>query len=74
MAKAGNDPAGTSGSQFFIVVSATAPRTSCHPDYALVGEVVDGMDVVDEIARTATSPTVSAGGVGVHRARDDRRE
>lgn len=47
MAKAGNESAGTSGSQFFIV---TGPGgASLDPDYALVGRVAAGMDVVEKI-------------------------
>jgi cyclophilin family peptidyl-prolyl cis-trans isomerase len=50
MAKTGNEPVGRSGSQFFVVVAADASLT---PDYALVGEVTEGMDVVDAIAELA---------------------
>jgi peptidyl-prolyl cis-trans isomerase B (cyclophilin B) len=49
MAKGGADPAGASGSQFFIVVSDRTEEVLTTPDYALVGEVVEGLDVVDEI-------------------------
>jgi peptidyl-prolyl cis-trans isomerase B (cyclophilin B) len=48
MAKTGAEPAGTSGSQFFIVTPADAGLT---PDYAIVGKVVDGMDVVERIGK-----------------------
>lgn len=47
MAKTGEAPPGTSGSQFFVVVGADA---GLPPDYALLGEVTEGMDVVDAIA------------------------
>lgn len=47
MAKTGTEPAGTSGSQFFVVTGAGG--ASLTPDYALVGEVADGMDVVRRI-------------------------
>jgi peptidyl-prolyl cis-trans isomerase B (cyclophilin B) len=47
MAKAGNEPAGASGSQFFVV---TAQDAQLPPEYALVGKVVNGLDVVDAIA------------------------
>jgi cyclophilin family peptidyl-prolyl cis-trans isomerase len=47
MAKTGEEPAGTSGSQFFVVTGEGA--ASLTPDYALVGEVTEGMDVVDKI-------------------------
>ena len=46
MAKGGTDPAGSSGSQFFVVTGAEA---GLPPEYALVGNVSDGMDVVEEI-------------------------
>jgi len=46
MAKAGDEPAGTSGSQFFVV---TAEDAGLPPDYAIVGKVMDGLDVVDKI-------------------------
>lgn len=50
MAKTGAEPIGRSGSQFFVVTGADAGLT---PDYALVGEVTEGMDVVDAIADLA---------------------
>ena len=43
MAKTGAEPAGTSGSQFFIVTGASAAQLG--PDYALLGKVTKGMDV-----------------------------
>jgi len=46
MAKAGNDEPGTSGSQFFVV---TAPDARLPAEYAIVGEVTDGMDTVTAI-------------------------
>jgi peptidyl-prolyl cis-trans isomerase B (cyclophilin B) len=46
MAKAGNEPAGTSGSQFFVV---TGPNVQLTPDYAILGTVTDGLDVVEKI-------------------------
>ena len=46
MAKTGAEPAGTSGSQFFVVTAADARLP---PDYAIVGKVVDGLDVVERI-------------------------
>ena len=47
MAKSGTEPSGTSGSQFFIV---TGPNgASLTPDYALVGRVSEGFDVVQKI-------------------------
>lgn len=50
MAKTTAEPIGRSGSQFFVVVGADAGLTA---DYALVGEVTEGMDVVDAIAALA---------------------
>ncbi len=48
MAKTGAEPAGTSGSQFYVV---TGEDAGLPPDYALVGEVSEGMDVVDAIGQ-----------------------
>jgi len=47
MAKSAAEPIGRSGSQFFVVVAADAGLT---PDYALVGEVTEGFDVVKAIS------------------------
>jgi cyclophilin family peptidyl-prolyl cis-trans isomerase len=52
MAKTGADPAGTAGSQFFIVYGDGAQVLP--PDYGILGEVSDGMDVVQKIADTGT--------------------
>jgi len=46
MAKAGNEPPGTAGSQFFVVTGAGSGLT---PDYALLGKVTKGMDAVQAI-------------------------
>lgn len=46
MAKAADEPAGRSGSQFFIV---SGPDAQLPPDYAYVGEVTDGLDTVAAI-------------------------
>ncbi len=46
MAKAPSEPAGTAGSQFFIVTGKTSSLT---PDYAIIGTVVRGQDVADKI-------------------------
>lgn len=53
MAKTGTDPAGASGSQFFIV---TAPEAPLPAQYALVGRVVGSFAGVRAIAGLATSP------------------
>jgi peptidyl-prolyl cis-trans isomerase B (cyclophilin B) len=47
MAKTELEPAGTAGSQFFVVTGETV---ALPPDYAIVGEVTEGMDAVDRIA------------------------
>jgi cyclophilin family peptidyl-prolyl cis-trans isomerase len=54
MAKTGQEPAGTSGSQFFIVTGAGA--ASLPPDYALLGEVTGGMDVAKKIGAIQADP------------------
>ena len=48
MAKSPTEPAGTAGSQFFVVTAADAGLPA---DYALLGKVVDGLDVVEKIGR-----------------------
>jgi peptidyl-prolyl cis-trans isomerase B (cyclophilin B) len=52
MAKTQMEDPGTSGSQFFVV---TAPDAGLPPDYAIVGKVASGQDVVDRIAKMPTS-------------------
>jgi cyclophilin family peptidyl-prolyl cis-trans isomerase len=51
MAKGPADPAGTSGSQFFIV---TAPDAALPPEYAVVGTVTKGMETVSAIEALGT--------------------
>ena len=46
MAKGAADPPGTAGSQFFVV---TAPDAQLPPEYAVIGRVTDGSDVVMRI-------------------------
>jgi cyclophilin family peptidyl-prolyl cis-trans isomerase len=48
MAKEASEPPGTSGSQFFVV---TAPDAGLPAEYAIVGKVTDGVDVVDRIGK-----------------------
>ncbi|HEY3050936.1 MAG TPA: peptidylprolyl isomerase [Gaiellaceae bacterium] len=48
MAKTQTEPAGTSGSQFFVV---TGGNVQLPPDYAVLGRVTDGMDVVEKIGK-----------------------
>jgi peptidyl-prolyl cis-trans isomerase B (cyclophilin B) len=54
MAKTEIEPAGTSGSQFFIV---TAEDAGLPADYALLGKVTTGDDVVSKIASVPTDST-----------------
>jgi cyclophilin family peptidyl-prolyl cis-trans isomerase len=54
MAKGGTEPAGTSGSQFFVVTGDQAAELT--PDYALLGRVTGGMPVVDKIGAILTDP------------------
>jgi cyclophilin family peptidyl-prolyl cis-trans isomerase len=56
MAKGGNEPAGTSGSQFFVV---TGNNANLPPDYALLGQVTKGLEVVhriEDLASTSDGP------------------
>ncbi|HUO69920.1 MAG TPA: peptidylprolyl isomerase [Solirubrobacteraceae bacterium] len=57
MAKTQTDPPGASGSQFFIVTAANATQADgLTPDYALLGKVVSGMNVVQAIDSLPTNP------------------
>src|SRR6185436_19407104 len=47
MAKTPDEPAGASGSQFFVVTGPSAAQLT--PDYALLGKVTKGMDVATKI-------------------------
>jgi peptidyl-prolyl cis-trans isomerase B (cyclophilin B) len=58
MAKAGNEPAGTAGSQFFVVTGSDVGLT---PDYALLGKVTEGMDVVQAIGEQGDPASGGAG-------------
>lgn len=51
MAKSAVEPPGRSGSQFFVV---TVPDAGLTPDYALVGKVSSGFDVVQRIEQLGT--------------------
>jgi peptidyl-prolyl cis-trans isomerase B (cyclophilin B) len=51
MAKTSAEPPGRSGSQFFVVTAADAGLT---PDYALLGRVTSGFDVVQRIEQLGT--------------------
>jgi peptidyl-prolyl cis-trans isomerase B (cyclophilin B) len=52
MAKTQSERPGTSGSQFFVV---TAEDAQLPPDYALLGKVTSGLDVVDKISAVPTT-------------------
>jgi cyclophilin family peptidyl-prolyl cis-trans isomerase len=54
MAKSAAEPPGRSGSQFFVVL---APDAGLPPEYALVGKVSKGMDVVDRIGEQGDPAT-----------------
>ena len=47
MAKTGTDPAGRSGSQFFVVSGDGGSQLT--PDYAIAGTVAEGMETVEKI-------------------------
>ena len=54
MAKTEVEPPGTAGSQFYIV---TAPDAGLPPDYAVLGEVVEGLDLalaIDQLGDPAS--------------------
>jgi peptidyl-prolyl cis-trans isomerase B (cyclophilin B) len=54
MAKTGSEPAGTSGSQFFVV---TGENIGLPADYAIVGKVTDGLPVVTRIGKLGDPST-----------------
>jgi cyclophilin family peptidyl-prolyl cis-trans isomerase len=54
MAKTGAEPPGTAGSQFFVVTGADV---GLPPDYALLGKVSSGMDVVEKIGKLGDPAT-----------------
>lgn len=51
MAKTSAEPPGRSGSQFFVILSADA---GLPPEYALIGKVDEGFDVVERIGKLGT--------------------
>jgi peptidyl-prolyl cis-trans isomerase B (cyclophilin B) len=51
MAKTAAEPPGTAGSQFFVV---TGPEAQLAPDYAILGKVTSGQNVVARIGRLGT--------------------
>jgi cyclophilin family peptidyl-prolyl cis-trans isomerase len=58
MAETGAEPPGSSGSQFYIV---TASDAGLSPDYALLGEVTKGIDVVMAIGELGDAASGEAG-------------
>lgn len=54
MAKTSTEPAGTAGSQFFVVTGADARLPA---EYAVVGKVTSGLDVVDRIGKLGDPAT-----------------
>jgi len=54
MAKTADEAPGTSGSQFYVVTGEGAGQLP--PEYALVGEVTEGMEVVDKIGSIQADP------------------
>ena len=58
MAKTAAEPPGTAGSQFYIV---TAGDAGLPPEYALLGKVVKGQDVVDAIGELGDPASGDAG-------------
>jgi peptidyl-prolyl cis-trans isomerase B (cyclophilin B) len=58
MAKAGNEPSGTAGSQFFVVTGSGSGLT---PDYAVLGKVTKGMEAVQAIGKLGDP---ASGGTG----------
>lgn len=58
MAKTQTEPPGTAGSQFYIVTAADA---GLPPEYAVLGKVVEGQDVVDAIGKLGDPASGDAG-------------
>jgi peptidyl-prolyl cis-trans isomerase B (cyclophilin B) len=58
MAKTGSEPAGTAGSQFYVVTGADA---GLQPDYAVLGRVVRGLGVTDRIDKLGDPSSGEAG-------------
>jgi peptidyl-prolyl cis-trans isomerase B (cyclophilin B) len=54
MAKTADEPAGTAGSQFFVVIG---DDVGLPPEYAVVGKVTQGMDVVERIGELGDPTT-----------------
>jgi peptidyl-prolyl cis-trans isomerase B (cyclophilin B) len=57
MAKTEAQPAGASGSQFFVVTAPNVTQSAgLGPDYALAGKVLSGIKVVEKIGALPTNP------------------
>jgi peptidyl-prolyl cis-trans isomerase B (cyclophilin B) len=69
MAKSSAEPPGRSGSQFYVVLGADA---GLPPEYALVGKVSEGFDVVAEIGRLGTPAEEPKQPVVIERATIER--
>jgi peptidyl-prolyl cis-trans isomerase B (cyclophilin B) len=54
MAKTATEPPGTGGSEFFVV---TGSDLQLPPDYAVVGRIVEGMDVIEKIGKLGNAET-----------------
>jgi peptidyl-prolyl cis-trans isomerase B (cyclophilin B) len=54
MAKTPTEAPGTSGSQFFVVTGADA---GLPPEYAVIGKVTEGLDVVEKIGKLGDAST-----------------
>jgi cyclophilin family peptidyl-prolyl cis-trans isomerase len=58
MAKSQSEPAGASGSQFFVTLAEDATVSDgLTPDYALLGKVASGSDVVERIGAVPSDPS-----------------
>ena len=58
MAKTADEPAGTAGSQFYVVTGADA---GLPPEYAVVGKVTEGIDTVEKIGKLGDPNSGEAG-------------
>ncbi len=58
MAKTEDEPAGTAGSQFYVVTGADA---GLPPEYAILGKVVKGLDVTARIGKLGDPQSEGAG-------------
>jgi len=65
MAKSAAEPAGTAGSQFFVV---TGEDVGLPPDYAIIGTVTDGLEVVDEIGKLGGADELPTEDVTIEKA------